>query len=494
MKYLLLIALLITTLISYSQFEPINRHSLSYYIDGNQNMACAKIDSITAEGNDSVIWNYNSFPAYYWMTTYCTPFSWLGHKIVKKNSGIYVIYNKNQYSLTFTDSIFIHTKDTIGSTWTLYEKIDFGYLRVEATIENKYIANIFGQTDSVILIRLREYDTSGNIANIYNLNNKVISISKNHGFVNTFKWIDFPGNTAFYNLISIDSISTNYHMLKLYDVYNYEVGDEFHIVDYLNFAPALPSDNYTMMEILSKSYSITNDTVNYLIHFSTWSNSFMGGPTAVIEDTSITTYTGLHKYVSNFEFGHNVFPLQAVKDSLNNYAGFYSQQYDSICSRISEVYVRDLNYTSYNNYYCYNIPEFGTGIPSNTYIEGVGVSTFASENWPDCPNPGSHSLSFVYIKKGNCITGTPLIKPLSVSITSDTKIQVFPNPSNGIFNVNVGDDKISGIEISNYLGEIVKKQKVNTKTVEVDLTEFPKGIYIVKTTGNKTMFGKFVKY
>lgn len=87
-----------------------------------------------------------------------------------------------------------------------------------------------------------------------------------------------------------------------------------------------------------------------------------------------------------------------------------------------------------------------------------------------------------------------MIRPLGIDITNNSKLQIFPSLSKGIFNINVGENRISDIEISNYLGEIVKKQIVNTKIVEVDLTTFPNGNYIIRTIGNETMTGKLVKY
>jgi hypothetical protein len=486
MKYFILLVILISSVRGFSQYEPINRHSLSYYYDGNQKMACTKMDSITAEGNDSIIWNYTSFSEFSWMTTFCTPFSWFGDKIVKKNNGIYIIYSKNQYSATYTDSIIIHTKDVIGSSWTFYGA-------VTATIENKTVINLFGQLDSVIVIRLA---STGSV-----FDNKIISLSKNHGFVNTFNWKGLSiGNLSMYNLVAIDSISTDYHMLKLFDVYNYEVGDEFHIASSMmpgGPGPLYPSGNYTMIEILTKNYSVTTDTVTYFVHTTTWSSSYNNGisyVSPVVEDTSVAVYTDLNKYVSNYMFGHNVLPLAPSGDSISNFGGVYFQTYDTTCNRITEEYRTDIGLMENNGNNCFLFPEFPGGIPTYYYIEGVGVASFAANNYPDNPQPWSQSTDFVYIKKGNCITGTPMIRPLSISITNNNNIQIFPNPSNGIFNINVGDDKISEIEISNYLGEIVKKQSVNTKIVEVDLTEFPKGIYIVNTTGNKTMFGKLVKY
>jgi hypothetical protein len=60
-------------------------------------------------------------------------------------------------------------------------------------------------------------------------------------------------------------------------------------------------------------------------------------------------------------------------------------------------------------------------------------------------------------------------------------LQVYPNPSNGIFNLELtpeGSEKINTIEIFNSLGLLVFKS-LYPETM-IDLSSFPEGLYLVR--------------
>jgi hypothetical protein len=64
--------------------------------------------------------------------------------------------------------------------------------------------------------------------------------------------------------------------------------------------------------------------------------------------------------------------------------------------------------------------------------------------------------------------------------------KIFPNPSNGQFQIDVEPDKNKTIEISNLKGEIIYSKAYNSKTV--DMTGYLKGIYVVRLkSGEKTV-------
>ncbi len=58
-------------------------------------------------------------------------------------------------------------------------------------------------------------------------------------------------------------------------------------------------------------------------------------------------------------------------------------------------------------------------------------------------------------------------------------IQIFPNPSNGIFTI-AGDDIVS-IDIINIKGEIIRSdQNISQKNNNLDISDMPNGIYFIK--------------
>jgi len=84
--------------------------------------------------------------------------------------------------------------------------------------------------------------------------------------------------------------------------------------------------------------------------------------------------------------------------------------------------------------------------------------------------------------------------PVSVSEIKETlMVSAFPNPSGGIFSLEV-EDPIERISVYNQLGKEVYQATVNSNYLSLDLTNQPNGIYffqITGKTGNST--GKLIK-
>ncbi len=101
---------------------------------------------------------------------------------------------------------------------------------------------------------------------------------------------------------------------------------------------------------------------------------------------------------------------------------------------------------------------------------------------------GSASLKYLCLSgltfkcKVNTING--------LNNTSDKKLEIFPNPSNGIFRLlnTTGNYQV---EVYNLTGLLIKKQNITTNAEQViDLSTYAKGSYIIKTVSqDKTATG-----
>ncbi len=80
------------------------------------------------------------------------------------------------------------------------------------------------------------------------------------------------------------------------------------------------------------------------------------------------------------------------------------------------------------------------------------------------------------------------IKAITVSVSENTieGLQVYPNPTNGMIQVNAKEN-ISEISITNIAGQEVMKVENNALNTQLDLSSLPAGHYILKITTNKTV-------
>jgi len=81
--------------------------------------------------------------------------------------------------------------------------------------------------------------------------------------------------------------------------------------------------------------------------------------------------------------------------------------------------------------------------------------------------------------------------PVSIApVKKEVRAKVFPNPSNGLFRVNLTDKVAEGLDIFNLSGQKVislgKGQIQNDK--DIDMTIYPRGIYLIKINDGKKSY------
>jgi Secretion system C-terminal sorting domain len=133
--------------------------------------------------------------------------------------------------------------------------------------------------------------------------------------------------------------------------------------------------------------------------------------------------------------------------------------------------------------------------PSITFTNGVLTSSAVTGNiWcldgtvisgatAQTYTPVANGVYTVQLKSAGNITSAAsdsiVITNISTGIIQyafDNNISVFPNPSEGKFTLQSAT-KISSIEITNAMGEIILSQKINADKVILDLSGNPSGIY-----------------
>lgn len=133
----------------------------------------------------------------------------------------------------------------------------------------------------------------------------------------------------------------------------------------------------------------------------------------------------------------------------------------------------------------------GIVVPANSVIEVVvkniitnpsSASTYYAFSWRTADNQGIST---------NVYVGTSTT--LSVSTFQSIDAKIYPNPSNGIFNISISDN--ANLEVYDIVGKKIKNQKVNSGDSSLDLSNYNAGIYLLKVTNeqNQTKTMKLVK-
>jgi len=73
------------------------------------------------------------------------------------------------------------------------------------------------------------------------------------------------------------------------------------------------------------------------------------------------------------------------------------------------------------------------------------------------------------------------------SIYDNDAVELYPNPSNGIFSLEITDETINSIQVFDLSGKLVYSENVvdNEKQKEINLSNLTSGIYILKLTADK---------
>ncbi len=75
----------------------------------------------------------------------------------------------------------------------------------------------------------------------------------------------------------------------------------------------------------------------------------------------------------------------------------------------------------------------------------------------------------------------PISSPTTITNNNIELINLYPNPTNGIFTVKSGANNIDKIEVLNSLGQIIYQNLKPQNNLKIDLSKYSKGEYFVKT-------------
>ena len=211
---------------------------------------------------------------------------------------------------------------------------------------------------------------------------------------------------------------------------------------------------------------------------TTWSGTAFPSGTATVGSSGIPVTAGRY----NFTFNRTTL------------AYVFSPVIISITGAGVGGWGTDTNMTTTNgvNYSLNSITITGAGASAeikfrqnNDWPNQWGVASWPSGTSPESTTGSATNIPAIagtYSVTFNRVTGAYAFGTLSTNTFKQAGFDVFPNPSNNIFNFTSKNNPISSIEIVDMLGKVVLSKTVNQSEINIDASGLTTGVYFAKVT------------
>lgn len=448
-------------------YQTIKSTDINYFGSPNNDYILAtKIDSVEVIAGDSIFYPFKSIREYYGSNPNCFYYrspSWMGSMVIIQSDGMNLFIN------SWGDTIHIDTQADIGTTFQLYYSPST--FTVNATVTSITEEVVLDMVDSV-----KTY-TLSSASPFYNFPNEEIRIGKYSGLISMFPFYSFPEvyeplflrsqntTTGWYELIGREYPKTGITKPTCYDVYNLEIGDNIQLKEwntgtnsvhdiYVISKTLLPFDSVEYVFVDQYGLSINNvDTIieRYSIA-DVYVTPFVPEELAVNQSGSLFTWNDETMSMAyNEECGYRLW--------VNSLGGHIIDTLDMNC---------------FNNWHW---PYTGHG-----YYSGAGSFYHYYNNMETGTQYGAGLVSKT---NSGVVCGNPVVLETEL-IDHEPYIRIFPNPfSDG---VHIESDEVFDLMISDFLGQEIMSFQSLTNQIEVDLSNYPSGIYFFNITSGENHF------
>jgi hypothetical protein len=475
----------------YYEYET-NEGLWSVYPMGDEIYFSASADSSVMVGNDKIIYHRNVIRGVYHSLSNCLlarDSSLFGNQTIEKSNGDYLFFTINN------DTVLVKSQASVGTTWQ-FGKLENNTLIVEANVLSIQSKPIFNVVDNVKMISLTVKDNLGNTVS-HSLNNETIELSENYGILKSPNFLYFGTDTAGLEMVGHSALNGDFRDIKWADIYNFEVGDIFHVL--YNWTPAPDVETSIFYKRTVTDKQLTSDAVIYSI---TERRIAINDNLGVIDTSNTTlnkteTYPLTHPsddiaFQSSYLFYENTGWGMSDSYSLDHYRyGFYNMDNQLINNRIVKTAV--YNYALYTRYDTCS-PISTAALNEEEYIEGAGGPY--DKGW----GVGGSSYRLKYYKKGSETWGTPynfdLLSNTKEVISAIQPIQITPNPATHQATIEMEEAMRNGyLTVFDMTGKVVYEASLsNENTVDLSVRDWMSGVYLIRIVGEERVWsGKLVK-
>jgi len=493
---ILLIALICTKTISAQNYEAIKSDAEYFFKHSiNQDILAIRIDTVIHNGDDIIFGNFKQIRPTDYGCFNIKGSSWLGDPVKEMPDGTFVFGVYEEGTLDSSDTYRILTLSKINVPWIFYSFHYSSEYIVAQVTEIKQMTFI-GITDSVKVISLTRKNALGEI--VPNpLNAQKILLSKNYGLIRLPKFDDFRSrepNSPFYEIAGKTKPETGITNLKTMQIYDFQPGDEFHIVHtekYFYSSPYPDEIISTISKILEKINYPTNDSVSYKIERCELRSYRMSDK---VNTFSYSTKTDIQTFSSAANPELETEPLEPVQsprygNSVTSSGMGVFNDSKLAFNKIPYKVITPYNMFQELSYNCFQqllIDDFFFRV--NYYFKGLGgpYTYFNGSGWDE------NSDILKYYKKGSTTWGTPLScdSMMQVGLPEHTiyeQLKLYPIPTEGVVNVSVPNIILfpCRLELFDISGRISGSFTLNHAIQSFDLANLPAGIYLYKLTSAK---------
>ncbi len=323
--------------------------------------------------------------------------SWLGEKII-------VNAHWNYFFNMLNDTIKIKTDAKLNETWTLYKRSD---ITITATVEKLELQAFLGLSDSVKTIILHVYDLSMSPMP-HKLEGRILKLSKNYGQIQSSNFLVFPDcdmrylyndNFTLQTLVGLSNPIVGIQNLKWFDVHDFQVGDEMHVLKENSQYYLYPAPYYYIASTLNRNILKYINRENYtdsIVYRIDRNRSIVS-----LKQDNIVSVTYAHDTIRTVIYKNEAFDkLPASPVPMDYYLFSYFMNSENIISKIEPSMFDNL---FKENDSCWTYIPWDGCYPEYKYMKGLGGP------YSRCHGMGGEveNTELVYYKKGSDTWGTP---------------------------------------------------------------------------------------
>ena len=467
---------IIVTIISLSNliaqdFQSVNSSRIAFFKNQSGNVNCIRVDSVKFQV-DSIYYLFSNIQR---LDYDCyTPYgdSWMGKKIIVGNSDYDFFFNKNH------DTIKVKKNANLYESWVAYELLDS--IKIIAEVIKHHSTSFLGLVDSVKKIEFQVYDEFMSPVS-HDLNNKSIILSKNYGLIKTLNFYLFPDyETEYYlnyqleenDLIGLTNPKLGIQNLEWFDVYDFQVGDELHILyGESDSGPDTENDYFKTKKTIHKYLERINyiDSIIYFIERKQSKH-------VTLNDSS--SFDFVYDTIKSVIKPNELFNTLSGEPIILSSVYAYNMTVGNHISKTDPSFASKL-ISQYNDT-CWSDCCADGCYPAYTYIKGLGGPYY------ECTNAfsmGGMENELVYYKKGQVIWGTPLTITGDSEISIEGDIEIYPNPTKETVWIKTKTSNLPySIALLNLQGQILMTKEIDSELTCINVKKYTSisGIYLFK--------------